>query len=46
MEGAGDWFDNLWDVYEAIEASLEQMIVVGDHALQLIRVEYVGRGSG
>jgi hypothetical protein len=34
------------EVYETVEASLEQTIVVGEHALQLIRVEYVGRGSG
>jgi ketosteroid isomerase-like protein len=46
LEGAGAWFDNLMTVYETVHARLDQTIVVGDHALQLIRVEYVGRGSG
>jgi ketosteroid isomerase-like protein len=46
LEGAADWFDNLIEVYESVQASLEQTIVVGDIALQLLRVEYVGRGSG
>jgi len=46
LEGAADWFDNLVDVYESVQASLEQTIVVGDVALQLLRVEYVGKASG
>jgi ketosteroid isomerase-like protein len=46
LEGASDWFDNLGEVYESVQARLEQTIVVGDVALQLLRVEYVGKGSG
>ena len=46
LEGAGAWFDNLLEVYESLEANLEQTIVVGDHALQLVKVAYVGKGSG
>jgi hypothetical protein len=34
------------EVYETVQASLEQTLVVGEHALQLMRVEYVGKGSG
>jgi ketosteroid isomerase-like protein len=45
-DGAADWFDNLVEVYESVQASLEQTIVVGDIALQLLRVQYVGKGSG
>jgi ketosteroid isomerase-like protein len=46
MEGASDWFDNLMGVYESIETTLEQTMVVGDIALQLLTMEYVGKGSG
>jgi ketosteroid isomerase-like protein len=45
-EGAGQWFDNLSEVYERVEAKREQTIAVGDHALHLVRVEYVGKASG
>jgi ketosteroid isomerase-like protein len=46
LEGAGVWFDDLLEVYETLHASLEQTIVVGNHALQLMRVEYVAKASG
>jgi ketosteroid isomerase-like protein len=46
LAGAAAWFDNLVEVYERVQASLEQTIVVGEIALQLVRVEYVGQGSG
>ncbi len=45
-EGAGQWFDNLSEVYERVEAKREQTVAVGDHALHLVRVEYVGKASG
>jgi ketosteroid isomerase-like protein len=45
-EGGGSWFDNLLEVFETVEARLEQTLAVGDHALQLVRIEYVGKGSG
>ena len=45
-DGAARWFDNLVDTYESVQARLEQTIVVGTHALHLVRVEYVGKGSG
>jgi ketosteroid isomerase-like protein len=45
LEGAGAWFDNLHEVYESVQARLEQTLAVGDHALQLVRVEYLGRSS-
>lgn len=45
-EGAGRWFDNLSEVYERVEAKREQTIAIGDHALHLVRVEYVGKASG
>ena len=46
LEGAAAWFDNLMEVYETLHAEHDQTVVVGDHALHLIRMEYVGRGSG
>jgi len=46
LEGAGAWFDNLWEAYETVEGRLDQTIVVGDHALQLVDMAYVGRASG
>jgi ketosteroid isomerase-like protein len=46
LDGAGAWFDNLWEVYDNVSGSLEQTIVVGQLALQLVRVEYVGKSSG
>ena len=45
-EGAALWFDNLVETYESVRARLDQTIVVGNHALHLVRVEYVGKGSG
>jgi ketosteroid isomerase-like protein len=46
LDGAGEWFDNLFEVYGGLRGSLDQTIVVGELALQLLRVEYVGKGSG
>lgn len=46
LAGAGEWFDNLVDVYETLEASVQQTIVIGNHALQLLDVRYIGKGSG
>ena len=46
VEGAGAWFDNLLEVYESLHASIEQTVAVGEHALHLVRVEFVGKGSG
>jgi ketosteroid isomerase-like protein len=46
LEGAGAWYDNLMEVYETLHADHEQTIEVGQHALSLIRVEYVGKSSG
>ncbi len=46
LAGAGQWFDNLLDVYETLEASVQQTIMVGNHALHLLDVRYVGKGSG
>ena len=46
VEGAKAWFDNLLEVYERLQASIEQTVAVGEHALYLVRVEFVGKGSG
>jgi ketosteroid isomerase-like protein len=46
LEGAAAWFDNLMEVYDRVHGSLEQTLVVGELALQLVRTEYVGKGSG
>lgn len=45
-EGAEAWFGNLVEVYESIHASIEQTIAVGEHALHLVQLEFVGKGSG
>jgi ketosteroid isomerase-like protein len=46
LEGAGAWFDNLLEVYESVQATHEQTLVLGDQALLIVRVEYTGRASG
>jgi len=45
-DGAAAWFDNLQEVYESVHATVEQSLAVDQHAVHLIRVEYVGKGSG
>ncbi|MDQ3964819.1 MAG: nuclear transport factor 2 family protein [Actinomycetota bacterium] len=46
VDGARAWFDNLLEVYERLRASVEQTVAVGRNALHLVRIEFVGRGSG
>jgi ketosteroid isomerase-like protein len=46
LEGAGAWFDNLMEVYETVQATVEQSVTVDEHSLSLVRVSYVGKGSG
>jgi ketosteroid isomerase-like protein len=46
LEGAGAWFDNLFEVYDSIEGRLTQTLVVADQGFQIVRVRYVGRASG
>jgi ketosteroid isomerase-like protein len=46
VEGARAWFENLLEVYGRLSASLEQTVAVRDHSLHLVRLEFVGKGSG
>lgn len=46
IDGARAWFGNLLEVYERLSAAVEQTVAVQAHALHLVRVEFVGRGSG
>jgi ketosteroid isomerase-like protein len=46
VEGARAWFENLVEVYARLSASLEQTVAVREHSMHLVRVEFVGKGSG